>query len=122
MKRLTNKCKCGNFILDEYELCDYCLLSKYNLWPTGPDCSHQYGTLYVEEDVLEAIRKAEVAGRKEVVELVGVDSFECDVPSRHAVDDCFACGWRDKLKKWGLLTDSECCIITNADRIRKCHL
>ena len=51
--------KCGHYIPDEYEICDNCLLRKYSLWPSGPDCLVMYGKFYREEDVLEALRKAE---------------------------------------------------------------
>ena len=72
----NNRCKCGRYIPDEYELCDYCLLSKYNLWPAGPDCCREYGTLYKEEDVLGAIREAELNSKKNVAVLVGVNDNE----------------------------------------------
>jgi len=54
------KCKCGNFIPDEYELCDNCLLKKYNLYPESIWFSN-YGTsfqYFPEEEVIRALREA----------------------------------------------------------------
>jgi len=56
--RLTKKCKCGYFIPDEYELCNYCLLKKYKLSEIGFSVGYD-GGLYRREDVLRALREAE---------------------------------------------------------------
>lgn len=55
---------CGHFIPDEYEICDYCLDSKYRneLGISSFDsCNDPYGMvpLYDRENVLKALRKAE---------------------------------------------------------------
>jgi len=58
----TKKCKCGNFIPDEYELCDYCLLKKYNLYETSP---WGYEGLFSRKDVITALREAERGNKNE---------------------------------------------------------
>ena len=56
-----NKCVCGNFIPDDYVLCDSCLLKKYGLLTKGRDDG--YGNYaYEEEDVVDALRIAEKGG------------------------------------------------------------
>jgi len=60
MKKWTKKCKCGNFISDEYELCDYCLLQKYREELDFPISSYGYfDNLYRCSNVVKALRKAE---------------------------------------------------------------
>ena len=56
----TKKCVYGNFIPDNYVLCDSCLLNKYGLLSKrrGDD----YGEIYDEEDVVDALRRAEKGG------------------------------------------------------------
>lgn len=57
----TKQCACKNFIPDEHNQCDWCLLAKYNLlekryW----DNPRGFEPYYIEEDaVVEALRKAE---------------------------------------------------------------
>lgn len=60
-KNWTKRCKCGNFIPDEYEICDWCLLDKYNLKGRrdSQDSMSLGPTYYTEEDVVTALRKAE---------------------------------------------------------------
>lgn len=56
MKKLNKKCKCGNFIRDEYDLCDNCLLKKYGLELKGFHLEY-YDILFTREDVIEALRR-----------------------------------------------------------------
>lgn len=54
----TKKCVCGNFIPDNYVLCNSCLLKKYGLLTKGKN--DEYGNYtYDEEDVVDALRIAE---------------------------------------------------------------
>lgn len=58
-EKWTKKCECGCFIPDDYEICDSCLLTKYDLI-----YERYYGEddgliAYYEDAVLKAIRKAE---------------------------------------------------------------
>lgn len=59
-ERWTKECKCSNYIPDEYEVCDWCLLRKYDLTLKG---KYHYESMnescYSEKDVVEALRKAE---------------------------------------------------------------
>ena len=55
------QCKCGNFMLDEYEICDDCLLSKYKLRGRYDSCDLEGlgHTYYTGEDVIIVLREAE---------------------------------------------------------------
>lgn len=59
----NKQCGCGNYIPDEYEVCDSCLLKRYGLlWKgkydsSNPDCVGNPS--YPEELVVKALRKAE---------------------------------------------------------------
>ena len=59
----NKQCKCGNFIPDEYDTCDSCLLSRYHLLTKGKyDSSDPEGLgerYYPEPEVIRAIREAE---------------------------------------------------------------
>jgi len=49
--------RCNHYIPDEYEICDWCILEKYNLSPR--QLCDMYEDYYAKEDVVEALRKAE---------------------------------------------------------------
>lgn len=58
--------ECGNYIADEYDVCDRCMLSRYNLDQKShyDSCDREgIGPIYyTEEDVIDALRKAEDEG------------------------------------------------------------
>lgn len=67
-KRCSGKACAGDFgmpafIADENELCDFCILDKYDLhdYETYDGCNDPYAmeSLYKEEGVIAALRKAE---------------------------------------------------------------
>ena len=56
----TKQCACDFYMPDEYDLCDVCMLNKYNLHAKFDALDHLgYYPLYNEDVVLDAIRKAE---------------------------------------------------------------
>lgn len=54
---------CGNWMPEEYDICDLCILRKYGLGVVGryDSCGHscQGEEYYLKEDVIAALRKAE---------------------------------------------------------------
>ena len=60
MKKWTKRCKCGYFIPDNYELCDSCLLNKFELTPIAVS-EYEFmvrDDLFDRDDVIKALRKA----------------------------------------------------------------
>ena len=55
----TKQCKCGYYIPDEYDRCDKCLLKDFNEQLETPITIDALGGyLYLEEEVVKALRKA----------------------------------------------------------------
>lgn len=62
-KAWTKRCKCGNFMPDnDYELCDNCLLKKYELYLLKRE--DEYSEVIPADAVLRVIRKLEKEKRK----------------------------------------------------------
>ena len=53
------KCECGHHIPDDYEMCDDCLIKKYDLIYERYYGNFDDTIAYYEDAVLKAIRKAE---------------------------------------------------------------
>jgi len=55
--------QCDNYIPDEYEVCDFCMIHKYKLFGKAEYDSQDYKgigpRLYTEEQVIKALRLAE---------------------------------------------------------------
>lgn len=61
---VESKGVCGNYIPNEYELCDFHLLQKYGLRPhyigyDSPEEAEMAEGVYAEADVVRALREAE---------------------------------------------------------------
>jgi len=62
-KKWFKKCKCGNYIPDEYEICDFCLIQKYSEeLGMGISSYGFFDVLYPKSNIVKALRKAEKNG------------------------------------------------------------
>lgn len=74
MEKFKKRCKstneagfqCENFIPEEYDICDSCLLARYGLVGRfdSDDCDGMGPFYYEEDDVIESLRKAEYKNRR----------------------------------------------------------
>lgn len=60
--RWHKKCPCGNYIPNEYNRCDNCLLKDYGLQVRDLE---EYGEFIDKEEGLRALREAEKGAREE---------------------------------------------------------
>lgn len=61
----TNRCRCGFFMPNGYELCDNCLLARFNLQPRHDSCDQiGLGPRSIDEDMVVAALRAAIDGQR----------------------------------------------------------